>query len=79
METKQINPFTIDSSNSKIDKFPEITHWVKLKIEIENQQHHRTVLLNSFPMNGNTLAFCPSIKSWITLFHPVSQSGSQTG
>ena len=29
-------------------KFSRITNW-----------HHRKVLLNSFPMNGHTLEFCP--------------------
>ena len=53
---KLFNPFTPDSAESKIiDKFPKIPKWVKLK----NKQHHSKVLLNSFPMNGHTLGFCP--------------------
>ena len=48
-------PFTPDSAMSKIDKFSKITNWVKLI----NKQHHSKVLLNSFPMNGETLGFCP--------------------
>ena len=51
--TEMMNPFTRDSAKSKIDKFPKITNWLKLK----NKQHHSNVLLNSFPMNGHTAGF----------------------
>ena len=40
---------------SPVDEFSKITNWVKLK----NKQHHSNVRLNSFPMNGHTLGFCP--------------------
>ena len=40
---------------SPIDKYFIITNWVKL----ESTQHHRKVLLNSFPLNGHTLGCCP--------------------
>ena len=50
-----LNPFTPDRAKSKIDKFCKITNWVKLT----TKQHHSKVLLNSFPMNGHTLGFCP--------------------
>ena len=49
------NLFIGDSAKFKIDKFSQITNWAKLK----SKQHHSTVLLNSFPMNGHTLGFCP--------------------
>ena len=49
------NPLTPDSAKSKTDKFSKITIWVKLK----SKQSHSKVLLNSFPMNGHTLGFCP--------------------
>ena len=48
-------PFTFDSGKSKIDQFSKITNWVKLK----NKQHHSKVMCDSFPVNGNTLGFCP--------------------
>ena len=47
---KSLNPFTPDSAKSKIDTFSNITSCVKLK---------KQVLLNSFPMNGHPLGFCP--------------------
>ena len=40
-------------NKSKIDKFSKIANRVKLK----DKQHHSKVLLNSFPMNGDTLGF----------------------
>ena len=43
------NPFTPDSAKSKI------RHWVKFK----TKQHYSKVQLNSFPINGLTLGFCP--------------------
>ena len=46
-----INPFTLGSAKSKIDK---IKKWVKLN----NKQNHSQVLLNGFPMNDHTLGFC---------------------
>ena len=46
----KLSPFTPDSAESKIDKFSEITNWVKLK----NKQHRSKVPLNSFPVNGHT-------------------------
>ena len=49
------DPLTPDSAKSKIDRNSRITNWVKLK----TKQHHSKVLLNSFPMNGHTLGFCP--------------------
>ena len=49
------NVVTPDNSKSKTDEFYKITNWLKLK----NRQHHSKVLLNSFPMNGHTLGFCP--------------------
>ena len=45
-----------DSTKSKIDGFSKIINWVIL----ENKQHHRNVLQNSFPINGHTLGLCPS-------------------
>ena len=49
-----VNPFTLDSAEYKTDRFCKITTWVKLKIQ--NKQHHSIkVLLNSFPLNGETL------------------------
>ena len=51
------NPFTPDSAKSEIDKFSKITNWVKYKKT--HKQHHSNVLLNSVPMNGHTLGFCP--------------------
>ena len=49
-----INTSTPDGAKSKMFKFFKITNWVKLK----NKQHNSKVLLNSFPINGHTLAFC---------------------
>ena len=45
------NPFTPDSTKSKIDQISKITNWVKLK----NKQHYSKELLNSFTMNGHVL------------------------
>ena len=42
-------PFTPDSAKSKIDKLEEI----------ESNQHHSKVRLNSFPTKGHTVGFCP--------------------
>ena len=50
-----LNPFIPDSVKPKIDKFSNITNWVKLN----HRQFHSKVLLNSFPMNDHTLGFCP--------------------
>ena len=50
-----VNLFTSDDAKSKIVKLSKITNWGKLK----TTQHHSKVLLNSFPMNGHTLEFCP--------------------
>ena len=52
-----LNPFPPDSAKSKIDNFPKITNWVKLKT------NSTTVLLNSFPMNGHTFWSVLSIES----------------
>ena len=43
------------AKSTKTYKFSKITNWVQLK----NKQHHSKVLLNSFPMNGHSLGFCP--------------------
>ena len=48
-----INPFTTESAKSKLDKFSKTTG------NDNNKQLHNTVLLNSFPMNGHSLEFCP--------------------
>ena len=50
------NPFTPKSAKSKTGKSSKITNWVKLK----NTQLHSKVLLNSFPMNGQTLVVIES-------------------
>ena len=47
IDSANLNPFTPDSAKSNIFKFSK------------NRQHHRNVLLNSFPMNGHTLVFHP--------------------
>ena len=45
-----MNPFTLDSAKSKIDKFPKITNWVKLKTnsstaeQLSNEWSHFGVL-----------------------------------
>ena len=57
----KIKPFTPDSAKSKIDKFLKMTIWVKFK----NKQHHSKVLLNSFPLNGQTKGFCPYDQGFI--------------
>ena len=44
------NPLTPDSAESKLRNFPRIASRIELKSK---------VLLNSFPMNGHTLGFCP--------------------
>ena len=46
-----LNPFNPDDAKSRIYKIYNIINWVKMK----NKQHHNIVLLNSIPMNGNTL------------------------
>ena len=46
----------------KLIKLSKITNWVNLK---NKQQHHSKVLLNSFAMNGHTLA---SIESKVRNF-----------
>ena len=51
-----INAFTPDSAKSKIDKLSKITNEIKLK----NKHHYSKLLLNSFPINGNTLGFIES-------------------
>ena len=39
----------------KLINVSKITNWINLK----TQQFQSKVLLNSFPMNGHTLGFCP--------------------
>ena len=45
------NPFTLNSTKSKIDIFSKITNWVELK----NKQHNSKVLVNSFPKHRHTV------------------------
>ena len=56
------NPFSPDGVKSKIDKLSKNTNWVKL--------YHK-VLLDSFPMNGDTLGFCPynqTLENFVSLW-----------
>ena len=62
------NPFTHDSSKSKIEQFSKITKWIKLN----TKQRHSKVLLNSFSTNQVTLL---SIESKV--YHPSFNSGGQ--
>ena len=43
----ELNPSTPDRA--------KVANWEKLK----HKQHHMKVLLNSYPMNGYTLGYCP--------------------
>ena len=50
-----INAFSPDRAKCKHEIFQNF----KLGKTENKKQHHSKVLLNSFPMNGHTLGFCP--------------------
>ena len=61
-----LNIFTPESAKSKIDECYKFTNWIRLK----TLQHHYTVLLTSFPMNGHTLGVCLLNQKLEILRHP---------